>query len=1349
MSTDLSKDLPADAHVTAMCFGSGEVVLHVRDTKPETLVTPGKPLALLVYLLFAPKRTAARDRLADLLWANLDPAAARKQLRSALSLLRGLIGSWAIEGDDRGCTLSSEISADVFDFSAAVARGDALQALDLYKGDFLAGFTSPGSQEFELWAEMERAHLRSLAGRAAEMGCREALDKGRASEAWELAKRFRMIDPHSELAWRLGLEALIANGDDGMALIEASRFEAWLQAEEREPEPRSRALLELINRTTSDRDSAATQRISRVADLIGREADFGAILGAWAKGRTGKTQFVEVTGPAGLGKTRLVEDVANRLRAKRHTALYVRAHSVERDVAYAFLVTLVRGLAVLPGARAVSESSARTIVGIDPRLADDYSAKPETSALLDVVNRRSGALQELIAAVADETAVALFVDDVHWMDAYSRAVIESAFAHLTNHRLMIVLASRGSGLTISADASLTRLRLMPLSKEDVRSLIASMAEFNIDTESADEIVGVIHVAAAGNPLLVITAIEDLSSRGLLAVDNGEWRFDARLTADEAICTVNPIEARLRALRPSELAMLTACAISGAPLRREVLFRIPADADEDKHKTFLELERLGHISVSGNVVEVSHDAISEHVLARTDSALLRAIQWQLGTALAESTESRDRARGVRHLLAAGRRDDAFALLRPLVGRRRSETRESVRDIVAELVGVEPDHEIVKAAVRSLPLSMRVHRSVLAAAGVVLLSGAALAGRQIAYANKPDEPNATLEIIHRVDVMHARRVTISLDAEGWRSGRPIVARLSAVEADTLPRAYLGAFVRPGADEWAGGWQASDSGGVDVALFGSGGFIRRLTSARADEHPGSWSPDGKQIAVETSQFGDSGHKKVGILDVSTGSIRPLDAVHETQREARWSPDGTRIAFIGHANDSLYAICVSGLSGEHRFCARVHDDNTRIAGWSDDAHVLLFVEATRQLQELDTRTGQVRPTDVEVRDAPQLSPDGQWLFYRRLSAGETTQILVAPTNDFAHPRQVLLDGPKGAALDANWRGPTPLREFLDSLSIQSQSDTIGVGVPARLRVTGLSRSRRSVPVQILEWTSLDTSIATIDSAGVVRARRTGTVTIEASAGGWRKALRTFRVIESSTAVVFEEDWSRSLAPRWRPFGRPFPSVADDSLLGKALLNNGDGDYLSGVYTPEALDARHGIALDAVVRMRVTRPQWQLIQIGLIGVSDLARLSRNWDHVTGYLTSRRNFDSFGCFAEYPQGEGPTAAESMGPVGPLSRRPGARLPDIGLDIPTHIRLQVFPDGRCGVAVNGVPLFESERRIPHPDSMIVVLQGNSVATKVLVGKVSVRKGVPGDISWNALASGDRVSVDRQTVRSIRP
>jgi hypothetical protein len=69
--------------------------------------------------------------------------------------------------------------------------------------------------------------------------------------------------------------------------------------------------------------------------------------------------------------------------------------------------------------------------------------------------------------------------------------------------------------------------------------------------------------------------------------------------------------------------------------------------------------------------------------------------------------------------------------------------------------------------------------------------------------------------------------------------------------------------------------------------------------------------------------------------------------------------------------------------------------------------------------------------------------------------------------------------------------------------------------------------------------------------------------------------------------------------------------------------------------------------------------------------------------------------------------------------------------PYVVRLQLFPDGRCGIALNGKPLWRSPLSRPVDVPFRVAFLGKSTGNRVSVGHVEVWEGVRGDVDWSAL------------------
>ena len=107
------------------------------------------------------------------------------------------------------------------------------------------------------------------------------------------------------------------------------------------------------------------------------------------------------------------------------------------------------------------------------------------------------------------------------------------------------------------------------------------------------------------------------------------------------------------------------------------------------------------------------------------------------------------------------------------------------------------------------------------------------------------------------------------------------------------------------------------------------------------------------------------------------------------------------------------------------------------------------------------------------------------------------------------------------------------------------------------------------------------------------------------------------------------------------------------------------------------------------------------------------------------------CGLAYPDGEGPFGP---GRTIAVSGRELAQVPVSWqvADTSWHrIRIQVFPDGTCGFAIDGVPRHHSTAKIPLDTPYLLLLRGNSVETRIMVGPIDVWKGVKDDIAWSRL------------------
>ncbi len=317
-------------HLTLSLLGPLYMAL---DGQPVHGFAYAKARALLAYLAVECHREHSREALVGLLWPDLPEEAARSNLRQALSSLRQVIGDGAasppflhVTRDSIQFNAASSHSLDVAAFSRHLSaceqhrhrHGDRCvsciehteQAVALYQGDFLAGFSLAGGAPFEEWASLWRERLHMLAQAALARLADYHERHGAIEPARQAAARLLELDPWSEEAHRQMMRLLAASGQRSAALAQYERCRrALLRELGVEPETATTALYRCIR----DGLPASIQQTAQPltlpgmlpippAPLIGRERQLAELEALLADPTH---RLVTVLGPAGVGKTRL------------------------------------------------------------------------------------------------------------------------------------------------------------------------------------------------------------------------------------------------------------------------------------------------------------------------------------------------------------------------------------------------------------------------------------------------------------------------------------------------------------------------------------------------------------------------------------------------------------------------------------------------------------------------------------------------------------------------------------------------------------------------------------------------------------------------------------------------------------------------------------------------------------------------------------------------------------------------------------------------------------------------------------------------------------------------------------
>jgi len=232
-------------------------VVDLRDGEGGELLPAGGDnagLALLAYLAVArPAGVHDRDKLLALLWPGQAPARAATALDETVDALETALGAGSIAGrDTESLGLDAErCSCDAAAFRTALDTGRTADALALYRGDFLQGFTVE-SPEYQQWMRAERAVLRRQAAHGARQLADQHESRGRLTTAVTWAKRGLELQFDDERVLRRLLRLLDRAGDRKTALRIYERFSRKLHDDcAREPAPLTTELVARIRRAGS------------------------------------------------------------------------------------------------------------------------------------------------------------------------------------------------------------------------------------------------------------------------------------------------------------------------------------------------------------------------------------------------------------------------------------------------------------------------------------------------------------------------------------------------------------------------------------------------------------------------------------------------------------------------------------------------------------------------------------------------------------------------------------------------------------------------------------------------------------------------------------------------------------------------------------------------------------------------------------------------------------------------------------------------------------------------------------------------------------------------------------------
>jgi len=411
----------------------------------------------------------------------------------------------------------------------------------------------------------------------------------------DLTVEYDAIGPTVHLASRL--EQLARPGTTRVSLATARLGEGWLAFEALGAVP-IKGLADTIDVFELTGALRARTRLqasgpTTFTRFVGREAEIARIGEALAATRQGSGQIVAVVGEAGIGKSRLYHEILHS--PVTADCLILESGSVSHGKATAYLpvADLLRSyLGVEPNhdARQIRERCVGRLLTLDERLRTtinpllsvlDVPVTDEAWLQADPARRRGltvDAFKALIHREAQERAVVLVFEDLHWADNETLSLLDGLVESLPAARILLLVNYRPEFSERWASKSyFTRLRLQALPPQSAQALLDDLLGGSADLEAVKQLLA---ARTAGNPFFLEESVRSLIELGLLAGERGARRVSGNLRDVAVPPTVQAVlAARIDRLEPDVKRALQTAAVIGKDFSHSLLvevFDLPSD-----------------------------------------------------------------------------------------------------------------------------------------------------------------------------------------------------------------------------------------------------------------------------------------------------------------------------------------------------------------------------------------------------------------------------------------------------------------------------------------------------------------------------------------------------------------------------------------------------------------------------------------------------------------------------------------------------------------------------------------------------------------------------------------------------
>jgi TOMM system kinase/cyclase fusion protein len=386
--------------------------------------------------------------------------------------------------------------------------------------------------------------------------------------------------------------------------------------------------------------------------LVGREEELALILRRWAQARAGEGQVVLLTGEPGIGKSRLLHAVRERVAAEPHLRLVYQCSPYHANSAfYPVMAQLERAARFEPSdpaAQKLDKLEALLVQGT-ARVAE---VAPLVAALLSIPTgdryrpftlsperqkaQTIAALVDQVAGLSRRQPMLCLVEDAHWCDPTTLEVLDQLVHRTPELRVLVIITSRPDFTAPWTASHVTALTLTRLGRAHVAAMVA---QFTVGRALPTEVLAQIVARTDGVPLFVEELTKAIVESGLLQEVNGRYALTGPLPPLAIPATLHDsLMARLdRLAAVKEVAQLAATL--GREFPYELLKAVSPVNDATLQPALVRLVDAGLLYQQGVPPQASYRFKHALIQDAAYQALLKSRRQQVHQRIARVLEER--------------------------------------------------------------------------------------------------------------------------------------------------------------------------------------------------------------------------------------------------------------------------------------------------------------------------------------------------------------------------------------------------------------------------------------------------------------------------------------------------------------------------------------------------------------------------------------------------------------------------------------------------------------------------------------------------------------------------------------